>query len=153
MASHGLKTLFYIFKEFKGTFCDFENITSNCQKGTFFAILRTSLPTAKKVPFSQFWEHHFQLPKRYLFALLRTSLPTAEKVPFCAFHEIAWNRKKKVPLLRFKTSFGKVKNEWRADNIDVKISFNRKLKIPDFFFKKRYLFLIFNLNDKHRQKR
>ena len=47
-----------------------------------------------KVPFSRFWEHHFQLPIRF-FALLRTSLPTAKKVPFCAFHEIAWNRKKK----------------------------------------------------------
>ena len=29
------------------------------------------------------------------------------------------------------------------DNIDVKISFTRKLKIPDFFFKKRYLFITF----------
>ena len=45
-----------------------------------------------KVPFSRFWQHHFQLPR--FFALLRTSLPTAKKVPFCAFHEIAWNRKK-----------------------------------------------------------
>ena len=37
----------------------------------------------------------------------------------------------KVPLLRFKTSFGNLKNGWRADNINVKfkISFTRKLKI------------------------
>ena len=34
-----------------------------------------------------------------------------------------------------------------------KISFTRKLKIPDFFFNKRNLFLTFILNDKHRQKR
>ena len=121
MASNGLKALFYIFKEFRGT---------------FFALLRT-LPTAKKVPFSRSWEHRFQLQKKYLFAPFMRSLET----------------EKKVPLLRFKTSFGKVRNGWRADNIDVKISFNRKLKIPDFFFKKRYLFLTFNLNDKHRQKR
>ena len=40
----------------------------------------------------------------------------------------------KVRLLRFKTSFGKVRNGWSADNIDVKISFTRKLKIPEFFF-------------------
>ena len=45
-----------------------------------------------------------------------------------------------------------MRNGWRADNIDVKISFTRNLKIPDFFFKKRYLFLTFNKNDKHRQK-
>ena len=60
---------------------------------------------------------------------------------------------KKVPLSHFKTSFGKVRNGRRADNIDVRISFTRKLKIPDFFFKTRYLFVTFNLNDKCRQKR
>ena len=49
-------------------------------KGAFFALLRSSLPTAKKVPFSRFWEH---------------PLPTAKTVPFYAFHEIAWNRKKR----------------------------------------------------------
>ena len=55
----------------------------------------------------------------------------------------------KVPLLRLKTSFGKVRNGWRADNIDVKISFTRKLKIPEFFFStQKYLFLTFDLNDK-----
>ena len=37
--------------------------------------------------------------------------------------------------------------------IDVKVSFTRKLNIPDLFFKKRYLFITFNLNDKHRQKK
>ena len=68
-----------------------------------------------KVPFSCFWEHRFQLQKRYLFAPFMRSLETKEK----------------VPLSRFKTSFGKVRNGWRADNNDVKISF-----IP---------------NDKHRQ--
>ena len=51
----------------------------NTIKGTFFSLLRTTHPTAKKAPFSCFWEHLFQLQK---------------KVPFCAFHEIAWNRKK-----------------------------------------------------------
>ena len=99
----------------------------NTIKGTFFALLRTSLPTAKKVPFSRFWEHRFQLQKRYLFVRFMRSLET----------------EKKVPLLRFKTSFGKVRNGWRADNIDVKISFTRKLKIPDFFFKQKVPFLNF----------
>ena len=83
------------------------------------------------------WEHHFQLQKRYLFASFMRSLETV----------------KKVPLSHFKTSFGKVRNGRRADNIDVRISFTRKLKIPDFFFKTRYLFVTFNLNDKCRQKR
>ena len=83
------------------------------------------------------WEHHFQLQKRYLFASFMGSLETV----------------KKVPLSHFKTSFGKVRNGRRADNIDVRISFTRKLKIPDFFFKTRYLFVTFNLNDKCRQKR
>ena len=100
--------------------------------------LKTLFCIFKKVPFTHFWEHRFQLQKRYLFVpFRRTSLET----------------EKKVPLLSFKTSFGKVRNGWRADNIDVKISFTRKLKIPDFFFNKRYLFLTFILNDKHRQKR
>ena len=96
------------------------------------------------VNFARFWEHNFQLPR--FFALLRTSLPTAKKVPFCTFHDIAWNRKKRYLFLRFKTSFGEARNGWRADNIDVKISFTRKMKIPDFF-------LTFFVNDKHRQKR
>ena len=96
----------------------------------YFIFLKTS-----KVSFSRLWLHHFQLQKRYLSALLRTLLPTAKKVPICAFHEIAWTEKK-VPLSRFKALFGKGRNGWRADNIDVKISFTRKLKIPDFFFKK-----------------
>ena len=48
MASHELKTLFYIFKDFKGlrtslptakVFCAFENIASNYKKGTFFRCL------------------------------------------------------------------------------------------------------------------
>ena len=60
---------------------------------------------------------------------------------------------KKVPFSRFKSAFGKVRNGRKVDNIDVKISFTRKLKIPNFFFKKRYLFLTFSLNDKHRQKK
>ena len=104
-----------------------------------------------KVLFSHFWQHHFQLPrffwrfwehrfqlqKRYLFGPFMRSLET----------------KKKVPLLYFKTSFGKVRNGWRADNITFKISITWKLKIPDFFFQKSYLFLTFNLNDKDKQKR
>ena len=49
-------------------------------KGAFFALSWSSLPTAKKVPFSRFWEH---------------PLPTAKTVPSYAFHEIAWNRKKR----------------------------------------------------------
>ena len=122
MASQSLKTLFYIFKDFKST---------------FFALLTKSLPTAKKVPFWRFWERRFQLQKRNLFAPFMRSLETEKKVPFSRFIKL----------------FGKVRNEWRADNIDVKISFTQKRKIPTFFFQKRYLFLAFKLNDKQRQKR
>ena len=50
MASHGLKTLFYIFKD---------------SKGTFLGLLRTSLPTAKKV--------------RYLFVSFMRSLEIGKK--------------------------------------------------------------------------
>ena len=65
-------------------FRTFNNITSNRKKGTFFALLRASLPTAKKVPFSRFWEHCFQVlvllmrslegDKRYLFRALNHRL-------------------------------------------------------------------------------
>ena len=101
-------------------FCTFNNITSNRKKGTFFALLRTSLPTEKKVPFSRFWEHRFQLQKRYLFGV---------------FDEIAW-RWQKVPFSRFKSSFRKVRDGWKLDNIDVKIFSLESLKYLPFFSKK-----------------
>ena len=112
-------TILHFLRLERYLFRTFENITSSCQG------------------FSRFWEHRFQLQKRYLFVPFMRSLET----------------EKKVPLLRFKTSFGKVRNGWRADKIDVIMSFTRKLKITDFFFNKRYLFLTFILNDKHRQKK
>ena len=59
------------------------------------------------------------------------------------------DKKIRETLSRFKSSFGKVRNGWRADNIDVKISFTRKLKIPEYFLQKRYLLLTFMPNDKH----
>ena len=74
MASHGLKTLLYIFKDFI------------------------------KVPFTHFWEHHFQLP--IFFALLRTPLPTAKKGPFCAFHAIASSSETQGQLV------GSIKCSW-----------------------------------------
>ena len=106
------------------------NITSNCKKGTFFALLRASLPTAKKVPFSRFWEHGFQLQKRYLFVPLMRSLEGDKKVTFS----------------RFKSLFGKVRNGWKVDNIDVKIFSLESLKWPPFFPKK-LPFLTFHLID------
>ena len=51
---------------------------------------------------------------------------------------------KKIPLSRFKSSFGKVRNGYRVDNIDVKISFTRKLKIPASFFSKQVPFFNFS---------
>ena len=74
MASHGLKTLLYIFKDFI------------------------------KVPFTHFWEHHFQLP--IFFALLRTPLPTAKKGSFCAFHAIASSSETQGQLV------GSIKCSW-----------------------------------------
>ena len=83
-----------------------ENTILYFWKGTFFALLTTSLSTVKKVPFLCFWEHRFQLQKiRYLFTPFMRSLESD----------------KKVPLSRFKSSFGKVRNAWKADSIDVKI--------------------------------
>ena len=112
------------------------------------------LKTLLKVPFSRFWEHHFQLPKRYPFRAFENIASSCKKGTFLCLSWGCWEPKKKVPLLRFKTSFGKVRNGWRADNTDVKISFTRKLKIPAWLlFPKRYLFSTFNLNDRHRQKR
>ena len=88
-------------------FRTFNNITFNCKK---------------KVPFSRFWswEHRFQLQKRYLFAPFMRSLESD----------------KKVPLSRFKSSFGNVRNGWKADNIEVKIFSPESLKYPPFFSKK-----------------
>ena len=90
-------------------FRTFNNITSNRKKGTFFALLRASLPTAKKDTF--------------LVPLMR-SLEGDKKVPFS----------------RFKSSFGKVRDGWKVDNIDVKISSLESLKYPPFFSKKVPLF-------------
>ena len=69
MASHELKTLFYIFKDFKGlrtslptakVFCAFENIASNYKKGTFFRCL--------------YWDRLKPKTKRYLFCALKHRL-------------------------------------------------------------------------------
>ena len=116
--------------------------------------------------FPKAWKHYFTFLKKHLFrtfnnitfdckkssilALLRTSLPTKKWYLFAPFmRSLESDKKVREPLSRFKSSFGKVRIGWRAD---LKI-FTRKLKIPDFFFKTRYLFLTFNLNDKQRQKK
>ena len=96
------------------------NITSNCKKVPFSRFWEHHFQLQKKVPFSRFWEHRFQLQKRYLFVLLIRSLEDDKKVTFS----------------RFKSLFGKVRNGWKVDNIDVKIFSLESLKYPPFFSKK-----------------
>ena len=112
----------------------------------YFTFLRLLI----KVPFSHFWEHHFQLPR--FFALLRTSLSTAKKVPFFAFHEIAWNRKKGTFFCALKHRLVKREMDERTI-LTSKYHSLESWKYLTSFSNKRYLFLTFILNDKHRQKR
>ena len=77
----------------------------NTIKGTFFALLRTSLPTAKKVPFSRFWEHRFQLPKRYLLMCLSWDLLKPKKrYLFCALKHrlVKWEMDEERTILTSK---------------------------------------------------
>ena len=108
-------TILHFLRRKRYLFRTFENITSNCQG------------------FSRFWEHYFQLQKRYLSVPFMRSLET----------------EKKVPLLRFKTSFGKVRNGWRADIIDAIISFTH-LPCPLLF---QLQCLSFRIKVENRQKR
>ena len=101
-------------------------------KGTFFALLRTSLPTAKKVPFSRFWEHRFQLQKRDFF---------------CAFHEITWNRKKIYLFCALKHRLVKWEMDEERTILTSKYHSLESWKYLTSFFKKRSCFLIFNLNN------
>ena len=170
-----LKTLFFILLK-RCLFHTFNNITSNCKKSTILALWRTSFPTAKKVSFCAFYEIAWDRKKQPPPQALRFSHGRGEREwlvmnrkgplegyrcllpPFLCAHIFikretsGYESGKKVPLSRFKSSFGKVRNGWKANNINVKMSFTRKLKIPDFFFIKKYLFLSFNLNDNHRKK-
>ena len=82
--------------------------------------MRTSLPTAKKVPFCSFDGNVSKPKKRYLSR---------------AFEEIASNWKK-VPFSLLKVLFGKVRNGWKAGNIDNKIFSPESLKYPPIFSKK-----------------
>ena len=43
-------------------------------KGSFLVLMRTLLPTTKKVPFSRFWRDRFKLKKIYLFGALKFCL-------------------------------------------------------------------------------
>ena len=55
-------------------FRTFNNITSNCKIGTFFALLRASLSTAKKGTFLCLWWDRLKTTKRYLFRALNHRL-------------------------------------------------------------------------------
>ena len=112
---------------------------------------KLSLGAPVKVPFSRFWEHHFQLPR--FFALLKTSLPTARKVPFCAFRDIAWNRKKGSFFCALKHRLVKPEMDKERTILPSKYHSLERWKCLTSFSNKRYLFLTFIVNDKHRQKR
>ena len=55
----------------------------------YFTFLKTL-----KEPFSRFWEHHFQLPERYLFRALENIASNCKKGTFFAFYEIAETEEK-----------------------------------------------------------
>ena len=80
------------------------NTTLYFKKDTFFALLTTSLPTAKKVPFSRFWEHRFQLQKKDLLVPLMRSLEGDKKVPFSRFKSslVKWEMDEKWTILTSK---------------------------------------------------
>ena len=69
MASHELKTLFYIFKDFKG-------LRTSLPTAKVFALLRTSLPTTKKEPSfgALYWDRLKPKKKRYLYCALKHRL-------------------------------------------------------------------------------
>ena len=97
-------------------FRTFNNITSNCKIGTFFALLRASLSTAKKGTFLCLWWDRLKTTKRYLFRALNHRL------------------------------HGKVRNGWKVDNIDVEIFSLESLKYPPFYFSKKVPFFNFSPN-------
>jgi len=67
--------------------------------------------------------------------LIATFLNHKKRYLFRAFEEITSNRKK-VTFSRFKALFARVRNGWKADNIDIKIFSPESLKYPPYYSKK-----------------
>ena len=125
MASHGLKTLFYIFEDF----------LKRLLKGTFFALLRTSLPTAKV--FRAFENITSNCKKGTFLCLSWDRLKPKKRYLFCALKHrlVKWEMDEERTIL---TSKYHSLESW---------------KYLTSFSNKRYLFLTFIVKDKHREKR
>ena len=113
--------------------------TSFIFKGTFYALLMRLLVTAKSL-FCSFDRNVSKPQKRYLFRAFEEIASTWKKGTFFALLKRSLQPEKKVPFSRFKVLFGKVRNGWKADNIDVKIFSPESLKYPPFFSKKAPFF-------------
>ena len=74
--------------------------------------------------------------KGTFFALLIGTFLNRKKGTFFALLKRSLQTEKKVPFLRLKVLFGKVRNGWKADNIDNKIFSPESLKYPPIFSKK-----------------
>ena len=125
MASHGLKTLFYIFEDF----------LKRLLKGIFFALLRTSLPTAKV--FRAFENIASNCKKGTFSCLSWDRLKPKKRYLFCALKHrlVKWEMDEERTIL---TSKYHSLESW---------------KYLTSFSNKRYLFLTFIVKDKHREKR
>ena len=65
-----------------------------------------------KVPFSQFWEHHFQLPKRYLFRNFENITSNCQKGTFLHFWEHRFQLQKKYLFVPFMRSLETAKKKY-----------------------------------------